>query len=106
MAREATEIEITTIGRRTGENHSHPVWFIREGKSTFLLPVGGAGSQWYRNLRKNPTIKLGSNSAKARLITDRSKVNQVMDEFASKYGASDVKQYYPGVDVAVEVRDS
>jgi hypothetical protein len=106
MAREATEIEITTIGRRTGEGHSHPVWFIREGKSTYLLPVGGAGSQWFRNLRKNPTIKLGANSAKAQLITDRGKVDQVVNEFTSKYGASDVQKYYPGVDVAVEVRDS
>ena len=106
MAGEATEIEITTIGRRTGQAHSNPVWFIREGKSTYLLPVGGANSQWFRNLRKNPTIKLGSNSAKARLISDRSKVDQVIGEFSSKYGASDVKQYYPGVDVAVEVRDS
>ena len=106
MAREATEIEITTIGRRTGEGHSHPVWFVREGKSTYLLPVGGAGSQWYRNLRRNPTIKLGSTSAKARLITDRAKVDQVVNEFTSKYGASNVREYYPGVDVAVEVRDS
>ncbi|MEV0713649.1 nitroreductase/quinone reductase family protein [Asanoa sp. NPDC050611] len=106
MATEATEIEITTIGRRTGEGHSHPVWFIREGKSTFLLPVGGRGSQWFRNLRNNPTIKLGATSAKAKLITDQAKVGQVMDEFSSKYGAADVQRYYPGVDVAVEVRDS
>ena len=106
MATEPTEIEITTIGRRTGQGHSIPVWFIREGKSTFLLPVGGAGSQWYRNLRKNPTIKLNSSSAKARLITDQQQVDRVVGEFSSKYGASDVRRYYPGVDVAVEVRDS
>ncbi|GIF64626.1 hypothetical protein Ais01nite_26610 [Asanoa ishikariensis] len=106
MAREATEIELTTIGRRTGEGHSIPVWFVREGKSTFLLPVGGANSQWYRNLRKNPTLKLGPTSAKARLITDRSTVDHVIEGFTSKYGASDVTAYYPGVDVAVEVRDS
>jgi len=106
MAREATEIEITTIGRRTGEGHSHPVWFVRDGGATYLLPVGGSGSQWYRNLRKNPTIKLGDNSAKAKLITDRSKVNEVVQDFSGKYGASDVKKYYPGIDVAVEVQTS
>jgi hypothetical protein len=106
MAQETTEIEITTIGRRTGQGHSHPVWFIREGKSTFLLPVGGRRSQWFRNLRNNPTIKLGATSAKANLISDQGKVAHVVDEFSSKYGAADVQQYYPGVDVAVEVRDS
>ncbi|GIF73670.1 nitroreductase/quinone reductase family protein [Asanoa siamensis] len=106
MAAEATEIEITTIGRRTGQGHSIPVWFIREGKSTFLLPVGGRGSQWFRNLRKNPTIKLGSASGKAQLITDQGRVAHVFEEFSSKYGANDVNRFYPGVDVAVEVRDS
>ncbi|GAA1840165.1 nitroreductase/quinone reductase family protein [Asanoa iriomotensis] len=106
MAQESTEIEITTIGRRSGRNHSHPVWFVREGKSTFLLPITGHGSQWYRNLENNPTIKLGSASAKARLITDQKRVAQVFDEFASKYGADDMRRFYPRVEVAVEVRDS
>ena len=37
-----------------------------------------------------------SNSAKARLITDRTTIDQVIGEFSSKYGASDVKQLLPG----------
>jgi len=104
MAQEPTEIEITTIGRRTGQRHSHPVWFVREGDATYLLPVGGSGSQWYRNLRHNPSIQLGSAATKAKLITDRRKVDEVVADFREKYGDANVTRYYPGVDVAVEVR--
>ena len=39
--RDKTEVDITVIGRRTGREHSTPVWFVPEGGSVFLLPVGG-----------------------------------------------------------------
>ena len=38
---------------------------------------------------------------KGKPITDRNRVNDIFRKFGSKYGG--VKQYYPKVDVAVEV---
>ena len=39
---------------------------------------------------------------KGKPITDRNRVNDIFRKFGSKYGGG-VKQYYPKVDVAVEV---
>ena len=101
------EVDITTVGRRTGQEHTHPVWFVRDGDAVYLLPVGGSGSNWYRNLAKNPTIRLGAGGqtypARAKTITDASGVDHVVDDFRRRYGAQQVDNYYPGVDVAVEV---
>ena len=33
-------IEITTTGRTSGREISHPVWFVRQGTKLYLLPTG------------------------------------------------------------------
>jgi hypothetical protein len=40
---------------------------------------------------------------KAKPISDSNKVDDILNKFRSKYGETDVKKYYPKVDVAVEV---
>jgi hypothetical protein len=69
--------------------------------------VSGSDSEWYRNLLKNPTIVVSAKgamlSAKARPITDRARVRDLVEKFRAKYGADDVKKYYSKFDVAVEV---
>ena len=101
------EIELTTTGRTSGRAISHPVWFVQQGRKLYLLPVGGAGSHWYKNVLNTPTIRLtadgAQSSARATPITDRAKVQEVVEGFRSKYGAGDVTAYYPNLDVAVEV---
>jgi hypothetical protein len=80
---------------------------VLEGDKLYLLPVEGAETQWFKNLRKNPTIWIDARGAeaqfRARLITDPKAVKSVVEKFREKYGASDVKKYYSGLDVAVEV---
>ena len=102
----ASEIEITVTGRRSGRDISNPVWFVQEGERLYLLPVRGAGSDWYRNVLKTPMIRIAAGgaeaSAQARPITDPGTVNDIFEEFRAKYGA-DVDRYYPKRDVAVEV---
>jgi deazaflavin-dependent oxidoreductase (nitroreductase family) len=87
----ASEIEITVTGRRSGRDISNPVWFVQHGEKLYLLPVGGAGSDWYRNALKTPTIRIAAGgavaSAQARPITDRETVNDIFQEFRAKYGA-------------------
>ncbi len=53
----ANEIEITVTGRTSGRSLSYPVWFALEGEKLYLLPVRGSDTDWYKNLRKTPTIR-------------------------------------------------
>jgi len=54
----ASEIEITVTGRSSGRSLSYPVWFALEGEKLYLIPVKGSDTDWYKNLRKTPTIRL------------------------------------------------
>jgi len=103
----ANEIEITVTGRTSGRSFSYPVWFALEGEKLYLLPVKGSDTDWYKNLRKTPTIRLEARGrtfiTSARLLTDEAQVGEVAQKFRDKYGAGQVKAYYPKLDVAVEV---
>ena len=100
------EIEITVTGRTSGRSLSYPVWFALEGEKLYLLPVRGSDTDWYKNLRKTPTIRLAARgktfTTSARLLTDEAQIGKVLEKFRDKYGRN-VKSYYPKLDVAVEV---
>jgi hypothetical protein len=71
----------------------------------YLLPNYGSDTNWYKNFLANQTLKVSVSgeeiSARGKLITDSSRVRDVMSKFSSKYG--DVRKYYPKPDVAVEI---
>src|SRR6267142_6087549 len=99
------EINITVTGRKSGRPISIPVWFVLENGKLYLLPVSGSDTQWYKNVLKNPSIRIEAGGAEAELkvapVTDAKQVSSVVDKFRAKYGASDVKKYYSKLDVAV-----
>jgi deazaflavin-dependent oxidoreductase (nitroreductase family) len=99
------EIEITTIGRRSGREISLPVWFVRRDETVLLLPVYGSDTNWFKNVLEDPRIKLkagrAQRSSRAVPITDPALVEQVVGAFRAKYGP--LESYYPKTDVAVEV---
>ena len=101
------ELRIAVTGRRLGRERSTPVWFVREEKTVFLLPVTGSHSQWYKNVEKSRRIKISSGKLSlelaAKLVTDAKKVGSVADKFRKKYGAGDVKKYYSRFDAAIEL---
>lgn len=101
------EIKISVVGRKSGKTISIPVWFVLEGDKLCLLPVQGSGTQWYRNVLKNPEIRIDARGAetafKAIPVTDAKAVKAVVEMFREKYGAQDVKKYYSKFDVAVLV---
>jgi len=101
------EIELTVTGRRTGRKVSHPVWFVQEDPTLYLLPVKGSDSEWYKNVLQNPVVTLGANgvtwTGRATPITDPAEVHEVVEKFRKKYGAGDVKKYYSKLDVAAKV---
>jgi deazaflavin-dependent oxidoreductase (nitroreductase family) len=105
---DANEVDLTTTGRKSGNQSSRPIWFVEEGDRILLLPVSGSKSNWYRNVEKTPTIGLRAEGAElqvdARPTTDSPTVEHVVEAFSEKYGADRVKEYYPGVDAAVEVQ--
>jgi hypothetical protein len=99
------EIEISVTGRSSGRTISIPVWFVLEGEKLYLLPVQGSDTQWYKNVLKNPSIRIEARGVEAKLqavpISDGKGVSSVVEKFRDKYGASDVKKYYSKFDVAV-----
>ena len=103
----ANEIDLTVRGRKSGLNISRPVWFVHEGDNLYLLPVQGSDTNWYRNVLKNPNMKISVKgqelSRKARTITDNKKVQDIVEKFRSKYGNSDVQKYYSKFDVGIEL---
>ena len=99
-------IEITVTGRTSGRSHSYPVWFALDGDKLYLIPVKGSDTEWYKNLRKRPSIRLEARgktfTTNARLITDEVQLDKILEKFRDKYGRN-VKSYYSRHDVAVEV---
>jgi deazaflavin-dependent oxidoreductase (nitroreductase family) len=101
------QITISVVGRKSGQTISIPVWFVLEGGKLWLLPVRGSDTQWYRNVLKNPAIRIDARGAEAGMraipIREGKVVKSVIEKFREKYGASDVKKYYSKFDVAVVV---
>jgi len=102
------EIKISVTGRKSGRTISIPIWFVFDDDKLHLLPVQGSDTQWYKNVLKNPSIRIDARGAAAELkavpVTDGKQVSSVVEKFRVKYGASDVKKYYSKFDVAVLVQ--
>ena len=99
------EINITVTGRKSGRAISIPVWFVLEDDTLYLLPVQGSDTQWYKNVLKNPSIRIDADGAEAEVravpVKNATKVKSVVEKFRDKYGTNDVKKYYSEFDVAV-----
>ena len=76
------QIKLSVTGRKSGKMISMPVWFVLEREKLYLLPVRGSDTQWYRNVLKNPSIRIDARGAEAEL---RSRQESRAD---GKYGYS------------------
>ncbi len=101
------EIKISVTGRKSGRTISNPVWFVLDGGKVYLVPVQGSDTQWYKNVLKNPKIRIDARDAHGEFqavpISNARQVSAVVEKFRAKYGAGDVKKYYSNFDVAVVV---
>jgi deazaflavin-dependent oxidoreductase (nitroreductase family) len=99
-------IDITVTGRTSGRSFTYPVWFALVGDTLYLIPVKGSNTEWYKNVRKNPTMRLTAGgktiTASPRFLTNQAQLDRVLEMFREKY-ARNVKSYYPKYDVAVEI---
>ena len=94
---QSKEITITVTGRKSGRAISRPIWFVWDGGKLYLLPVKGSDTQWYKNVLKNPSVRIAAGGAKADLnvipVTDARQVKSVVEKFRGKYGTSGVNLY-------------
>lgn len=101
------QITVSVTGRKSGKTISNPVWFVLQGDKLYLLPVSGSDTQWFKNVLKNPRIRIAARDEEAEFrakpLTDSKTVAAITEKFREKYGAGDVKKYYSKFDVAVEV---
>ena len=99
------ELNISVTGRKSGRSISNPVWFVLDDDNLYLLPVRGSDTQWYKNVLKNPIMRVDARGAEAEVkvvpVTEAKQVSSVVEKFRDKYGAGDVKKYYSKFDVAV-----
>jgi len=99
-----SEITITVTGRKSGRTISLPIWFVWNDGKLYLLPVKGSDTQWYKNVLKNPSMRIEAGGARAEFqaipVTAKTEVSSVIEKFRAKY-AGDVKKYYSKFDVAV-----
>jgi deazaflavin-dependent oxidoreductase (nitroreductase family) len=49
---------LSTTGRVTGTEHRIEIWFALEDRTAYLLSGGGDRSDWVRNLRANPSVRV------------------------------------------------
>jgi len=102
---QSSELNITVTGRKSGRAITIPVWFVLEDDTLYLLPVEGTHTQWYKNVLKNPAVRINAGGAEAELkvvsITDAKRVASVVEKFRGKYGNNDVKKYYSKFDVTI-----
>jgi deazaflavin-dependent oxidoreductase (nitroreductase family) len=101
------QISITITGRSSGRAITMPVWFVSDDRALWLLPVHGSKTQWYRNLKKDRAIAVQAGSERqdlrAKLVTSAGVVSSVIRQFREKYTSEEVKRWYSGLDVAVQI---
>jgi deazaflavin-dependent oxidoreductase (nitroreductase family) len=77
------EIKLTVTGRKSGRAISIPVWFVLENENLYLLPVQGSDTQWYRNVLKNPSIRIDARGVEAEFdvvaLTDPKRVSPIVE---------------------------
>jgi deazaflavin-dependent oxidoreductase (nitroreductase family) len=82
---------LTTTGRVTGRAHTIEIWFAAAGDSIYLLSGGGERSDWVRNLRRDPDVRLRigecSWDAKAEIVTSAPERHMAAELVFSKYQA-------------------
>ena len=76
-------------GRSSGRPISLPIWFALDGNTLYLIEVEGSETEWHKNLRKQPSIRLSTRgktfTTSARFLTDEAQIDQVLEQFRIHY---------------------
>jgi deazaflavin-dependent oxidoreductase (nitroreductase family) len=102
------EIVVTSLGRKSKNEISTPLWFVPMGDKIFLLPMEGTHSNWYKNVESSPSIKIKigdyeKQGVKPRVVKNKELIQTVLERFREKYTFAEVAKYYKVFDVTVEI---
>lgn len=101
------EVQITFLKSKNKKMRSLPIWFTVEGSRVQLLPMYGLKTKWFQDIEKSGSVELEVRGlklqAKPKIIRDEVRVDAIKAGFGTKYGAGDVKRYYPTSEVALEI---
>jgi hypothetical protein len=99
------QIKISVKGRKSGRTTSRPVWFVLDDSKLYLLPVQGSDTQWYRNIRQDPWLRIDARGVRgdfrATGIKAPERVKKIIEKFREKYTPAYVRKYYSKFDVGV-----
>ena len=80
---------LTTLGRRTGRDHTIEIWFALAGGKLYLMAGGGRRADWVSNLVAHPpvTVRIGgwTGSGTARIVEDEDEDGLARRLLATKY---------------------
>jgi deazaflavin-dependent oxidoreductase (nitroreductase family) len=98
------EIDIETIGRRTGRARRTTIWVVVHDGVPYVRSEYGDAGQWYRNALAQPSVTLHiagrSIPAVVKRVDDAEQQRQVSDALKTKYRSSSAWRVM--VDPAVE----
>ena len=103
-----SEIELVVTGRRSGKAFPRPIWFVlgEDRESIMLVPMNGRKTQWYLNVKENPSVglKVGGHYFEGNMSeVEANRLKNVLGMFDAKYGKNQMQNYYTNLDVAMEV---
>lgn len=89
-----SNVEITTIGRKSGKSHTKPIWFVYDQGHLYLQAGREGKTDWYQNLKKNAQLTLKISgltfTGKAQFIDDEKETERIHNLFKQKYFAARV----------------
>ena len=86
---DASTIELTTTGRKTGKPHTKPIWFVVDGGKLIVQAGKDGKTDWYQNLAQSPTatVRQGDYTfrVRAKRVEDGARVDAIHHLFLQKY---------------------
>jgi deazaflavin-dependent oxidoreductase (nitroreductase family) len=84
------EVQLTTLGRKTGKPRRVTIWVGTDGKQMYIRSGEGMRRHWPQNLlaKGEGMVRLGKTEVKVkpRLVTDPAEARAVSGLYRSKYG--------------------
>jgi len=86
--RDQRNVQLTTIGRRSGKPHTVPVWFVVDGDRIYLSTLDPS-RDWVRNTKKNPEVRFDFGgtvlAGQLRTVTDPALDTKIRQALRDKY---------------------
>ncbi|HEY6283825.1 MAG TPA: hypothetical protein VIW22_07875 [Nitrososphaerales archaeon] len=104
---EEEEVLISFVRSKDGKTKTIPVWFTVSGGKLELLPMYGLKTKWFAEIEKTGKIDLKvkewKKTSRPKILRDSKAIDDIKRRFSVKYGAGQVKKYYPTSDIALEI---